>query len=237
MGIDVAALDYLMFHKNKVKGKALQLGRQGLHLKGNDFYYGQVTFAKYDDPNKFMEIFSQDGNTETLFKFLGADTVESMDYSPFEGATHIHDLNDPVPDELVNQFDFIFDGGTIEHVYDVKSTMTNIKRMLKVGGTFMSVNICNGHVGHGFYQFSPELYRTVFSEENGFNILSVKLAELNPIPTFVDLPAPPKGARQPINVGHVPLYICFTAEKVEEKENGRKNLQQSDYLAQWGELT
>lgn len=236
MGIDAACLDYLMHHRDKIKGRALQLGRQGAHFfNGDEFIYAQVVFRKHDKDSDILKVFEGAPHTENFFKYLGAEEVDSMDYSPFEGASIIHDLNDPVPEELENQFDFIFDGGTIEHVFDVKSTMQNIRKMLKVGGTFMSVNCANGHLGHGFYQFSPEFYRTVFSKQNGFNILSVKLAELHPIPIFHDLPDHPFGSRQLINTGVTPLYVCFAAEKVEEVPINR-NLQQSDYLAQWGEV-
>lgn len=233
MGIDVTSIDYLMFHKDKVKGRVLQLGRQGMHtLNNDDYFYGLVTFRKYDAETDYNVIYGSAPHSDAFFKYLGAEEVESIDYSPFEGATYIHDLNDPVPPELENQFDFIFDGGTIEHIFDVKMTMQNIKRMLKVGGTFMSVNMCNGHVGHGFYQFSPEFYRTVFSEENGFKTLSTKLVEIHPLPKFIDLPEPTKGNRQVVNSGSTPLYICFTAEKVVDVDS-RTNLQQSDYIAQW----
>src|SRR5262245_60965155 len=34
---------------------------------------------------------------EPLFKVLGAKTVDSIDYSDFEGASIVHDLNQPVP--------------------------------------------------------------------------------------------------------------------------------------------
>jgi len=233
MGIDVTSIDYLMFHKDRVKGRTLQLGRQGMHTaRGDDYFYGLVTFKKYDTETDYNEIYKSVPHSDAFFHYLGAEIVESIDYSPFEGATYIHDLNDPVPPELENKFDFIFDGGTIEHIFDVKMTMQNIKRMLKVGGTFMSVNMCNGHIGHGFYQFSPEFYRTVFSRENGFNILSVKLAEIHPLPKFIDVPEPNKGNRQVITAGSTPLYICVTAEKFADVDN-KTNLQQSDYIAQW----
>jgi len=31
----------------------------------------------------------------------------------------IHDLNRPIPDTLSGTFDFIYDGGTLEHVFDL----------------------------------------------------------------------------------------------------------------------
>jgi hypothetical protein len=233
MGIDVTSIDYLMQHKDRVKGRVLQLGRQGMHtIRDDEYFYGLITFRKYDSETDYNVIYQSVPHSDAFFHYLGAEVVESIDYSAFEQATYIHDLNDPVPQELENKFDFIFDGGTIEHIFDVKMTMQNIKKMLKVGGTFMSVNMCNGHVGHGFYQFSPELYRTVFSKENGFNILSMKIVEIHPLPKFHDVPEPTPGNRQVYTSGSTPLYICATVEKFADLDP-KRNMQQSDYIAQW----
>src|SRR5689334_7909791 len=53
---------------------------------------------------------------ETFLKALGAEKVESMDASGFEGATVVHDLNKPIPEILKSRFDVVCGGGTIEHV-------------------------------------------------------------------------------------------------------------------------
>ena len=50
---------------------------------------------------------------EIFARALGAKNASSMDASNFEGATLIHDLNQPVPPELEERFDVIIDGGTV----------------------------------------------------------------------------------------------------------------------------
>jgi len=50
---------------------------------------------------------------------LGANRVDSIDYSTYEGASIIHNLNEPLPSDLRQQFSAVFDGGTLEHVFDV----------------------------------------------------------------------------------------------------------------------
>jgi hypothetical protein len=42
---------------------------------------------------------------ETFFEVLGAERIESLDASVYEGATVVHDLNLPVPEELRGKFD------------------------------------------------------------------------------------------------------------------------------------
>jgi SAM-dependent methyltransferase len=235
MGLDIGSLDFLMRHRNRIKGECLQLGRQGMHLVPPFSLYedARKIFNKYDD-SPFENIIDTNGHTEKLFTYLGASAVESMDYSSYEQATIIHDLNQPITDDLKNRFDFIYDGGTIEHVFDIKMVFDNIKRMLKVGGTFVSVNCGNNFCGHGFYQFSPELYRSVFSKEAGYNLFSLQLMNVGPNPEPVDVPNN-RGMRQEISTANIPIYICAAAEKLEEK-NTTQNIQQSDYITIWGGL-
>src|SRR3954470_20114264 len=51
--------------------------------------------------------------SEPFFQSLGASQVDSMDNAEFEGANHIHDLNQPIPAKWKEQFDFVYDGGTM----------------------------------------------------------------------------------------------------------------------------
>src|SRR5688500_15249018 len=49
---------------------------------------------------------------------LGAASVVSVDASAYEGATYIHDLNEPLPDELKRRFTAVIDAGSLEHVFN-----------------------------------------------------------------------------------------------------------------------
>src|SRR5665213_1290887 len=73
---------------------------------------------------------------ERLFELLGfrARNIESLDYSDFEGASIIADLNHPVDHRHWGAFDIVFDSGTIEHVFSTRDSFQNILRMCKVGG-------------------------------------------------------------------------------------------------------
>src|ERR1035438_1348368 len=65
--------------------------------------------------------------SEDLFRQLGADTVDSLDASDYEGATLIHDLNDELPRDLNGHFTMVFDGGSIEHIYDVAGALRKLQ--------------------------------------------------------------------------------------------------------------
>lgn len=105
----------------------------------------------------------------TAFKALGFDAVESLDVSSYEGATYVHDMNLPVPAALHAKYDLIFDGGTIEHIFDQASVFRNIGAMLKVGGRVIHVSPSSNHMDHGLYMYSPTLFFDYYWA-NGYEI-------------------------------------------------------------------
>lgn len=237
MGIDIAGFHFMMENRSYIKGDFLMLGRQGMHLWGDNLSRGNELFYQYDNAGRYESIFMNGGHSDNFFSYLGAASVNSMDYSDFEGASIIHDLNIPVPKELRNKFDVVFDGGTTEHVFDVRMVVTNIKNLLKVGGYFIAFTPANNLCGHGFYQFSPEFYRTVFSEENGFKIHKFQMMVVSDDGqsyNIVDLAAPPKGQRQDLKTGPFGVLNAVIIEKIEHKVT--EDYQQSDYLREWGKL-
>ena len=120
-------------------------------------------------------LYSDSGYTDVLFEYLGADSTCAMDASAYEGADILHDLNLPVHGSLFGSFDTVFDGGTLEHVFNFPVAISNVQRMLK-NGLFISVNGANNFLGHGFYQFSPELMWRAFS--TGFIIEMMQLCAI-----------------------------------------------------------
>ena len=88
--------------------------------------------------------------TEHLFALLGSASVRSIDYSGYEGADIVHDLNEPIPASLVESCDTVFDGGSIEHIFNLPIALANLMKLVRVGGTVLSVNGANNFLGHGF---------------------------------------------------------------------------------------
>lgn len=99
----------------------------------------------------------------------GARPLESMDASAFEGASIVHDLNKNLDaEDLRGAFDTLIDSGTAEHVYDIRQCFQNYADLLRIGGKLYLFLPANNYLGHGFYQFSPDVLRGAFSVENGF---------------------------------------------------------------------
>jgi hypothetical protein len=61
-----------------------------------------------------------------LKEFLGAQSISILDYSSYEGANIIHDLNSPVPQNLEGRFDAVIDSGSLEHVFNFPIAIANI---------------------------------------------------------------------------------------------------------------
>jgi hypothetical protein len=150
-----------------------------------------------------------------LLKALGAGDVEALDVDAYEGADVIWNLNDAVPAGLEERFDFILDGGTLEHVFDLPQAMSNLVRMTRVGGTVAIMAPASNSVDHGFYSVSPTLLFDYFGA-NGFGALSCYLAELfscdysRPVSVYT---YPSVGGEYRMSSGDT-LYTVFFATKL-----------------------
>lgn len=94
-----------------------------------------------------------------LFKSLGFSACDSLDCSDFEKADHVYDLNrNGVPEKLVQRYDLIFDGGTIEHVFHLPNVLNNLFLMLRLQGRVIHVAPSSNYIDHGLYMFSPTFF-------------------------------------------------------------------------------
>jgi SAM-dependent methyltransferase len=176
VAIDLNAVEFLALAKKEgvCFDRVLMFGRQNLiaepaSLKG--------FFQEFDAPVaeniRALQRGPQPPFAEVVFNTLGAKEVSSLDASNYQDAEFVHDMNLPVPDSLKNRFDVVYDGGSLEHVFNVLAALKNCMQMVKPGGELIINTPANNWFGHGFYQFSPEFYFCALSEENGFQIKHV----------------------------------------------------------------
>jgi hypothetical protein len=174
MGIDVTALESILLSLKYVtkNQNMLTLGRQQIHMRSEVIY-------KILNKNKIQLSGNYHNNLycETFFKDIGFLNVDSIDASNYESATIVHNMNKPIPSDLKDKYNYIYDGGTIEHIFNIPQTFENIIDMLEVGGIFLSVTCNNNFSGHGMYQFSPEIFLSAFSNNYGMEIIDIFLAE------------------------------------------------------------
>jgi hypothetical protein len=172
---------------------------------------------------------------EEFFARLGATEVRSLDYSSYEGADILHDMNRPLPNDLRETFSVVHDGGTIEHVFNISQALKNCMEMVEVGGHFTQVNVANNLMGHGFWQFSPELLFRAFSASNGYQIETVLLHELVPAGRWYVVADPDELRARVQLCNSAPTYILTIAKRVARAQIFATPPQQSDYVAVWND--
>jgi hypothetical protein len=174
------------------------------------------------------------GYSEPFLEMLGAREITSIDASQYEGATVAHDLNQPIGDELRNKFSAIIDGGTLEHVFNFPIAIKNCMDMLEIGGHFFAHTMANNFMGHGFYQFSPELFCRVFSAENGFRLHQAIVFESRILPPSWYQAADPQVIGERVElINSNPTYLLIHAERVADVPIFARTPQQADYSALW----
>ena len=187
-------------------------------------------------PNELFASGATDtGFAEPVFKSLGARKVSSIDASSFEGAEFVHDLSKPVGADLKQRFDLVYDGGTLEHVFNFPVALQNCMEMVRENGRFFMHTCANNWCGHGFYQFSPELFYNVFSADNGFEVERMILHVVGPYGRWYEV-ANPQVIRTRVELfNSFPLQLLVQARRVKVVPLFEKMPQQSDYTPRWAE--
>ena len=70
----------------------------------------------------------------------------------------------------LGSYDAVLDFGCLEHVFDFPVAWRNCVALCRVGGHLFHSLPANNLAGHGFYQFSPELFFNLYQAKNGFEL-------------------------------------------------------------------
>lgn len=237
MGLDInMALFMIDACKRGAKmGEFVMLGRQQLNV-----YPGKMikVLQKHGFPwERYGQEVGDSQHSEPFLRALGSTKTLSMDASDFEGADFVHDLNMPLPEKLRNCFDTVFDGGTLEHVFNFPVAVRNCMEMLRVGGRFFMHTCANNLCGHGFYQFSPELFYRIFSADNGFEVERIVLHRVGPYNRWYEVPDPNSIQSRIELVTFTPVQMMVQARKIHATNIFAKAPQQSDYAVLWQQNT
>lgn len=235
MGVDIQVLRFLLRSAKTVSYETfLMLGRQNWHVSQKD-WENEARQAKLDlDGMKLAGAKAyQSRFVEPILEHLGASKIDSVDFSDYEQATIVHDINDPVSEDLKARFSCVFDGGTLEHVLNFPQAMKNSMEMVSVGGHFLGVGPGNNFPGHGFFQFSPELYWRIFSEANGFEVEEVSVCETRRNAPSYRIEDPATQGRRVEFTNSRPLYVMVRARRLRLAEIFKTIPQQPYYAAAW----
>jgi hypothetical protein len=142
-------------------------------------------------------------------------------------------MNQKIPSEFIERYSVVLDGGSLEHVFNFPVAIKNCMEMLKIGGHYLGITPTNNFMGHGFYQFSPEMYFSIFTQENGFELISLIAFEDRPGTTWYSIKSPREVKSRVILVNDWPVYLLVVAKKLTTTAIFASIPQQSDYLFAW----
>ncbi len=227
MGIDIHPFNFLRYalKRSGSFGKTATIGRQNLFLGGNENIKKMFNLAEIVDYGEFCE--------KLLLTHFGSVKVDSYDYSDYEGATFTYDLNMPPPSNLTGPeylYDTIIDSGSLEHIFNIPQAFKNISNMCKIGGTILHALPANNYCGHGFWQMSPELFFSLYSEANGYTETEVFLAGIQDNKNWYKVKKPKNGIRRLVTNCSQVLALVRTKKR---QNISHYTVQQSDYVNSW----
>ena len=220
MGVTFFEFKFLeLIRKNINFGKVLTVGRQEIILENHEKKLFGIDDSQLND-QKYID--------KILLKQFSSLSVDSIDFSDFEKATIIADLNKPM--EKKNLFDTIIDFGTSEHVFNIAQCLQNIANLCKKDGIILHSLPANNNCGHGFWQFSPELFFSLYTRENGFSDTEIFLFSSINKYNIWKIKKQPMGSRLELS-SDIPLFLLVKTKKI--KEITSQSVNQSDYQFLW----
>lgn len=214
--------------RNVSFAEMITIGRQNLHLNRGQLKDALNEFNfTIDDVTHVIEKYN--GFSEGVFEHCGAKLVDSLDASNYENATVIHDLNTPISGKHEKEYDLVLDSGTLEHVFNFPVAIRNYMDLTKVGGHFIGIYPCNNFYGHGFYQFSSEVFYRTFSKDNGFKVIDAIIFVDEPNTTFYSVQDTDE-IHQRVEFNNTkPAYIYVVARKIDKSIPFKNFPLQTDY--------
>jgi hypothetical protein len=220
MGIDVHSLNFLkLAHKKKHLGRVVTIGRQSL-LIPQHVLRRILDLPREQEYGEYCE--------KLLREHFGATSVDSIDNSDFENATHIMDMNRPV--DIQDCYDTVIDGGSLEHIYNVPQALGNFSKICKAGGQILHLLPANNFCGHGFYQFSPELFFSLYSQKNGYQETQIFMTDQSNENYWYEVKRPINGERVYVVSNK---EVAILVRTVRMTSFSHDDVQQSDYVHRW----
>jgi hypothetical protein len=233
MGLNIHSSNFILRAKKLGANftNTVTIGRQSMYLPEEDLIklLADYNYSSYDAHSILT---NDEGYSDSFFKMLGAKTIDSIDASVYENATIQHDMNIEIPSNLKERYTTLVDGGTLEHIFNVPIAIKNYMELLQIGGHIICNVPTNNFLGHGFYQFSPELFFSVFSEPNGFQIIKMIFFIDHPKANWYEIKNPADVKDRIILSNFYPSYLLILAQRINNCPIFKTIPQQSDYKNQ-----
>jgi SAM-dependent methyltransferase len=97
-----------------------------------------------------------------FMRSIGVDQFHALDVTDYEGADIVHDLGYPVGDEHRQKFDFIYNGGCFDNMFNPGVAMMSLSKMLKPGGRMICLESASSFAALPYLIFSPGWFHDFF---------------------------------------------------------------------------
>lgn len=236
MGLDTNGIRFLLSSKRKGISfrNTLMVGRQILNLDFREFRENLQGFSLYESDRQ-VETFlaGSAGYAEEFLRYLGAEKIDSLDYSAYEGANILQDMNLPLPQQLKGKYSLVLESGSMEHIFNFPQSIANCMEMVEEGGHLLIITPVNNIMGHGFYQFSPEVFYRILNESNGFIIEQMLIFEYSPEEKWYQVEDPKKVRCRVELMNSSATYLCLRARRIKAQPLFTRFPYQSDYEDAW----
>ena len=170
MGYSLSSLSRILDQRSLFKGKRIvTLGTLYPFLKKHEAQSLAKRGLRTDGPK---ELFSK----HLFVDVLGAASCHSLDVSDYQQSEIICNLNYPLPEKFVGQYDVIIDAGTLEHLSNLSTALENLFKLLTNEGIYYFGVPCNNWVDHGFFQFSPTFFIDFCIDNPDFKLLDLHIS-------------------------------------------------------------
>lgn len=163
MGICFSFLKFfdVCYRQKALYGPMLVLGSQEIHETQEDI----LSFAEqYSYKTLFI-------NQTVRSLFLDRYGILSYQDCDINDMADIQmDLNIPVKPELVERAMIVLDGGTIEHVFDIRQALRNIHDMTQLNGVIIHISPITWY-NHAYYNFNPKLFKAIMAA-NSYSLIA-----------------------------------------------------------------
>lgn len=165
-------------HKYRpITGKYLSVGKHTVTIPADKIF---EIFARNSIPDEQLaKIYADSANIDTatrhgkgsifdhsLISSFSDCEYNCLDVSDYEGATIIHNMNNDIPEQYHNTYDFIYNGSCMDNLFDPVTFIKNTSKMLKPGGRVVHLE-CACAVAGAYLSYSPEWFFSFYAI-NGF---------------------------------------------------------------------
>jgi hypothetical protein len=214
--------------------RTAMIGRQRLQLTERELHDNLRIFDPRSDRALAASLLHGEGGySEAFLRYLGAAEVHSFDGAAYEGATQVHDMNLPIASGHKEQYSLVLDGGSLEHVFNFPVAIRNCMEMVAAGGHFLTMGPGNNFMGHGFYQFSPELFFRLLNADNGYRMVRLLACEQGPRAPWFTVRDPEVIRKRVGVVSRRRVTLLVLAQRVALRPVLQSMPQQSDYAMAW----